>query len=177
MDLLSTIIKYLVVIALGFGVFYFDDLEFFDTVFSKIVLLTICFGKCFYFIYESYKKILETNDKNIPYHNFLIFMAVNVSLMVISFGVDNYCLYKMEPASYSGLNGNYNEFHVIFEFFYYSLLGFTNFGFGVLVPESLTAKSLVMFEIILSFVSIIFILSDFISLKESISKRKNVKNV
>lgn len=175
MDIISTILKYIIVIALGFAVFYVDDLEFFDTVFSKIILLIIASAKCFYFIYISYKKILETNDKNIPYHNFLIFMAVNVSLIIVSFAVDNYCLYKMEPASFSGLNAFYDEFHVLYEFFYYSLLGFTNFGYGVLMPESLTAKTLIILEIILSFISIIFILSDFISLKESVSKLKTQK--
>lgn len=175
MKLFNVVVKYLIVIALGVLVFYLDDLEFLDSIYAKIILLSICLGKSAYFVYISFKKILETNEKNIPYHNFLLFMAVNVSLIVISFGIDNYCLFQIEPNSYAGINSNFTNFETAFEFVFYSLLSFTNFGFNDITPESLTSKTLLMLEITLSFVSIIFILSDFISLKESISTKVKSK--
>ncbi|MBY0426305.1 MAG: hypothetical protein K2Q22_11760, partial [Cytophagales bacterium] len=59
---------------------------------------------------------------------------------------------------------------LLFKFFYFSLLIFANIGIVKIVPESMLAETLVIFETILSFVTIIFILSDFLSLKESLNR-------
>ena len=58
----------------------------------------------------------------------------------------------------------------MYELVYFSLLNFSNFGFGDVVPLSIFGKTIVTIEIIISFVTIIFILSDFVSLKESFAK-------
>lgn len=42
------------------------------------------------------------------------------------------------------------------------------FGYGDITPQSIPAKLLVLTEITLAFVTVIFLLSDFISLKESL---------
>ena len=56
----------------------------------------------------------------------------------------------------------------MFEFFYYSALNFMFFGYGDITPQTVPAKLLTLTEITLAFVTVIFLLSDFISLKESI---------
>ena len=46
---------------------------------------------------------------------------------------------------------------------------FSNLGMATILPETTAAKSITMCEVVLSFVTLIFILADFISLKESLS--------
>lgn len=61
----------------------------------------------------------------------------------------------------------------MFEFGYFSVLNFSFFGYGDITPATIPAKIIVLTEIVLAFLTVIFILSDFISLKESLQKRKN----
>jgi hypothetical protein len=58
----------------------------------------------------------------------------------------------------------------VFEFSYYSTLNFTFFGYGDVTPQTVPAKFITMTEILLAFITVIFLLSDFISLKESLGK-------
>ncbi len=44
------------------------------------------------------------------------------------------------------------------------------FGYGDVTPQTVVAKALTLTEITLAFVTVIFLLSDFISLKESIRR-------
>jgi hypothetical protein len=63
-----------------------------------------------------------------------------------------------------------------FEMLYFSVLGFTNFGYDRILPQSATAKFLIALELIMSFITIIFMLSDFISLKESLANSRKSKS-
>jgi hypothetical protein len=53
---------------------------------------------------------------------------------------------------------------------YFSTLNFTFFGYGDVTPQTIPAKLITMSEVLLAFVTVIFLLSDFISLKESLGK-------
>ena len=61
---------------------------------------------------------------------------------------------------------------VIFECFFFSVLNFSFFGFGDVTPQTIPAKVVTMMEVILAFFTVIFLLSDFISLKDSIRAEK-----
>lgn len=97
-------------------------------------------------------------------------MAINVALIVLSFGVDFSCLDQVEPYTFKGIPDDLTFSRKFFELIYFSLLNFSNFGFGDVIPVTLLGKTIVTVEIIISFVTIIFILSDFVSLKESFAK-------
>lgn len=174
--------KYLFVILMGVLIFYVDSLEFFDDIVTKFLILGIVVFKSIFFFVESLRKILEATRNDVAYHNFLAFMAINIALIVLSFGVDFMCLYQVEPHSFNGVPEGLSFGRRFFEMVYFSLLNFSNFGFGDITPVSMFAKTIVTFEIIISFITIIFILSDFVSLKESFSNnnysfslRKNKK--
>lgn len=166
----DTILKYLFVIFMGALVFYVDSLEFVDDLVTKLLILFLVIFKSIFFFIQSFKKILEATKNDVAYHNFLIFMAINISLIVLSFGVDFLCLYQVEPNTFSGVKANLGFGEKIFEMTYFSLLNFSNFGFGDIIPVTMLGKSIVTIEIIISFITIIFILSDFVSLKESFTK-------
>ena len=166
----DTILKYLFVIFMGALVFYIDSLEFIDDLVTKFLILFLVIFKSIFFFMQSFKKILEATKNDVAYHQFLIFMAINIALIVLSFGVDFICLYQVDAFSFKGLPDDLDWPRKVFELLYFSLLNFSNFGFGDIYPVSLFGKTIVTIEIIISFITIIFILSDFVSLKESFSK-------
>jgi hypothetical protein len=57
---------------------------------------------------------------------------------------------------------------VFFDCFFYSVLNFSFFGFGEILPQTIPAKIVTLLEVILAFFTVIFLLSDFISLKDSL---------
>lgn len=163
--------KYLIIISLGLIVFFIDDQEFFN---YKITLGLICalsLAKSIYFVSVSYRKIIEASVREIAYHAFMAFMLLNISMIVFSFAVDFSCLYQVNPKNFVGIEPHLNFWETQFEFWYFSVLNFSFFGYGQIMPTTIAAKIIIIFEVIISFLTIVFILSDFISLKESITER------
>jgi hypothetical protein len=98
-------------------------------------------------------------------------MLLNISMIVFSFAVDFSCLHQVNPKSFVGIEPHLNFWETQFEFVYFSILNFSFFGYGQIMPTTIAAKIIIIFEVIISFLTIVFILSDFISLKESITER------
>lgn len=177
MKLKEIILENLLVISGGLLVFYLDDREFNDA-YNKILIFLFCLLKTGYFLAAGFKKIVRYSKLNLTYYQFLIFISLNIIFIIFSFAIDFLCLYQVDPASFSGISHNAGLCEKLFDCFYYSLLIFSNIGMATILPETIAAKSFTMFESVLSFVTIIFILSDFISLRESLSalKEKRRKN-
>jgi hypothetical protein len=173
MNYREIIVKYLIVIVLGFTIFYLDDREVTSTSFNTALVLVIAAVKLFTLFFQSYKKIMQVIDQNVAFHKFLIYMTINIAVLITSFAVDFFCLYNIDPSNLFGMPQGLGYPELFFECVYFSMLGFNNLGFYDVVPNSLATKVLVMFEIMSYFITIVFILSDFISLKESIQEAKN----
>lgn len=165
-----------VIIILGIGIVYLDKIEFagLDVAYVVVFLAGI---KSVYFFTKGLRKISELSDFNLLYYEFLVFIAVNIGIMILSFCFDYFCLYKVDPDSFSGVPAKADSFpSLIFQFFYFSLMIFTNIGIIKIIPESTAAEILVIFEATLSFITIIFVLSDFLSLKESLERGRSGKD-
>jgi hypothetical protein len=171
----SIVIENILIILFGILILYLDKIEFKDA-YNKILFFTFAITKCVYFVFAGFRRIVIFTKNNIIYYEFLLFLGLNISLIVISFSVDYLCLYQIDANSFSGLPLEMNPFEKGFKFFYFSLLIFSNIGVAKVLPETSAAEALVMFEAILSFITIIFILSDFASLKESLSEYIKKKN-
>ncbi len=172
LDTRDIIIKYLVIIFLGLVIFYFDDQEIVDPTVNTWFILILALGKVFFFVNQSLRKISHVIDKNVAYFRFLIFMTVNILAVIISFGVDFFCLYTIDPTNFTGPAEPHGIPGLLFEFIYLSMLGFNNLGFYDVTPISMVAKTLVMIEILIYYFTIILILSDFISLRDSILEER-----
>ena len=134
-----------------------------------LVLLT-SFMKTAFFGIENIRQLMEATRNNLAYHRFMLLMLVNMSQIILSFGLDYHCLHQISPTCFSTSLANATFAETVFEFIYFSTLNFTFFGYGDVTPQSIPAKCITMSEILLAFVTVIFLLSDFISLKESLSK-------
>ena len=133
-------------------------------------LLVISVTKTAFFGAENIRQLAEATRSNMAYHRFMLLMLVNMVQIILSFGLDFHCLYTVSPDSFSLVLKSPTQFEIVFEFLYVSTLNFTFFGYGDVTPQTIPAKFITMTEIVLAFVTVIFLLSDFISLKESLTK-------
>jgi hypothetical protein len=160
-------ILFTIVILSGATVYFIEQLDIpRSLLYSLIFAVTI--GKIYFFLTHSYKKLLHISRADITYFSFLLFVATNIFLMVISFCADYFCIFTIDPTSFSGVEEANTVPKQIFKFFYLSFLLFTNMGVANVVPVTMAAECMVMFEAIISFITIIFILSDFVNLKDSL---------
>jgi hypothetical protein len=150
-----------------------------QTAIDKIVLYSIIFLvailKLSYFVKNNYSKLREFSKMNISYFGFLLFVAINILLMVFSFAIDYFSIFILDHNSFSGVEEAITVPQQLFKFFYLSFLLFTNMGVANVVPVTMAAECMVMFEAIISFITIIFILSDFANLKDSLKKIGKMK--
>ena len=76
------LLKSIIIILLGWVIFYVDDKDFFDYKLTIGIIMLISVLKCAYFIGVSYQKIIEVSLKNIAYHKFMSFMALNMIFLI-----------------------------------------------------------------------------------------------
>jgi hypothetical protein len=127
-----------------------------------------CWAKTVFFGTENFRQLFEAARTNLPHHRFLLLMGVNTSQMVLAFALDFHLLYLADPTSFAGISANAGQAELLFDFFYLSTLNFSFFGYSDILPETVPTKIVNLSEIVLAFVTVIVMLSDFISLKESL---------
>ncbi len=134
------------------------------------LVVVLSLAKTTFFGVENIRQLFEATRSNQPYHRFMLLMLINMTQIILSFGLDYHCLHRVNPKSFSVELTEATFFETVFEFTYYSTLNFTFFGYGDVTPQTVLAKFITMTEVLLAFVTVIFLLSDFISLKESLGK-------
>ncbi len=136
-----------------------------------IVVMVGCWMKTALFGAENLKQLYEAAQCNLAHHRFLILMGINMSQMIMSFAFDFHLLYCIDNSCFTGVAKGVHPMEALFDFFYLSTLNFSFFGYSDILPQTVPAKIVDLTEIVLAFVTVIFLLSDFISLKDSIRNR------
>lgn len=134
------------------------------------VIVAAC--KTLYYFAETLWHLLRATANDVPYHRFLILMAYNMAEVTVSFAVDFYCLQQLDRESFSGIAPELRGPELMFECFYFSVLNFSFFGYGDITPAHIPAKLVMLMEVITAFSTVIFLLSDFVSMKESMRQSK-----
>lgn len=169
----KTTYKYLAVILIGLFVFLLDYYELANPVTSEIVLFIINISKSVYFIYFVFRTIKETAHKDFHFHEFLSFVVTSILLVIISFAIDYYCLFRINPVAFSGL---IHKQHIITEFitfFYYSISVFTTAGFGDVKPNSTSSQIFVSMELMIAFFFTILVIANISHIRSSFAKKNN----
>jgi len=162
----------LVIIALAIGVQWIFAKGWMSGNAVCFLVLALAAAKTVFFFVENLTHILLATRDNMPYHHVLGIMGVNMIQITLSFALDFWCLETANIESFSSINAAWGRPELIFEFFFYSVLNFSFFGFGDVTPLTVIAKLVTMMEILLAFFTVIFLLSDFVSLKDSLRIRK-----
>jgi hypothetical protein len=133
------------------------------------VLVVIgCWVKTLLFSVEHVRQLVAAARANLAHHRFLILMGVNIAQMALSFAFDFHALWSAKPDSFSGIAAGTPSGEALFDLFYLSVLNFTFFGFGDIVPQTIPGRVVNLTEVVIAFAVVIFLLSDFMSLKESV---------
>ncbi len=167
--ILRNLIEFSIIVGLWLGFLGILDFGLSPGISVPLLILTsLC--KTAFFGLENIRQLAEATRSNLAYHRFMLLMLVNMIQIILSFGLDFHCLHVVNPASFSIILEFPTQFETVFEFIYVSTLNFTFFGYGDVTPQTVPAKFMTMTEILLAFITVIFLLSDFISLKESLRK-------
>ncbi len=156
----SLLIQHIAVLILGFGVFLLDEYEQLSNRFNLIVLLIVGMVKAFYFTAANFKNIYKVRMQDKSFNHFLTLTGMNIFLIVISFGLDYYCINNVLPGSISGLLSE-TKVEQFFECLYFSIVTFSTTGFGDVTPTNLYTKGLVAVEIIVAFTATIFVIANY----------------
>ena len=121
-----------------------------------------------YFLAENGLHIVRATKSDVPYHYFLMFMAYNIGQMSVSFAFDFHLLFTLDHGSMNGIIETMSGGELLFECFFYSVLNFSFFGFGDVTPATIPMKMVTLMEVVMALLTVIFILGDFISIRESV---------
>lgn len=166
------LLETLTILFLAEVVIIVENANWFSNPILYALIVLLCWAKTTWFVYETSEDLKHATRKNTDYHKFLQVVGINMLQIVISFALDYYTLLKVDKACFNELTPNLNEAELLFECFYLSCLNFSYFGYGITTPADVPAKIVTLTEILLGFLTVIFILSDFVTLKESISKQQ-----
>lgn len=140
---------------------------------TMLVTVAVWAGlKTAYYFAETLRHLLEATACDLPYHRFLMLIAYNMSQITFSYAIDFYCLYRIDPTSLSGIDPNLHGAELMFECFYFSVLNFSFFGYGDITPAHVPGKVVMLLEVVTAFSTVIFLLSDFVSMKESMKRKR-----
>jgi hypothetical protein len=133
-----------------------------------LVVILGCWIKAIFFGRENLQQLYDAARSDLSHHHFLLLMGINMTQMILSFTFDFHLLYVLDSNSFSGVPADVSPAVALFDFFYLSTLNFSFFGYSEILPQTVLAKSANLTEIVLAFITVIFLLSDFVSLKDSI---------
>jgi hypothetical protein len=162
------IAEYLLIVGLWLGAWRLVSMQWVSEGWMSLAIIVVCWLKTGFFGAENLNQLFEAAQFNTPHHRFLLLMGINMSQMVLSFTFDFHLLYCLNDASFTGVTKDISQIEAVFDFFYLSTLNFSFFGYSDILPQTVSAKIVNLTEIVLAFVTVIFLLSDFISLKDSL---------
>ena len=128
-------------------------------------------AKTAYYFAETLRHLLEATARDLAYHRFLLIVAYNMAQITLSFAIDFYCLFWIDPDSLS-IDNNMRGLELMFECFYFSVLNFSFFGYGDITPHHVASKFVMLLEVVTAFSTVIFLLSDFVSIKEAMRRKQ-----
>ncbi len=165
--------KYFTVILLGLLIFLLDYYGLADPVINEVLLFALSIAKAAYFIFFVFQTIKETAHKEFYFHEFISFAVVSILLVIMSFAIDYYCLFRISADSFAGTIPKSNIVTEFISFIYYSISVFTTAGFGDIKPNSTNAQVFVSMELMIAFFFTILVIANISHIRSSFSKAVN----
>ena len=163
---------FLGVIFAGLLIFLLDYFEFVNAFAREVMLLPVVLYKSGYFIWFLLARLRRTADEPFYFHHFARFLALSVFLVVLSFALDYYCLFRIDETAFRGMLPHGVLIAEFFNFFYFSVSTFTTAGFGDIVPNSLVAQSFVTLQLSIGWLCTVLVIGNVAHIRESISQKK-----
>jgi hypothetical protein len=156
----------------GAVVFLADVYELENPLFRELVLAVICLVKSIWFVRFVIRRVRVSTEQTFFFHEFMAFIGVSVLLFVLSYAIDFYCLFQINPNAFQGLPAQSNLVDDFAAFCYFSVTNFTTAGLGDIVPVSNSARFFVASELVISFFFSIFVIANLALLRESFVQKR-----
>jgi hypothetical protein len=127
---------------------------------NTLLLLVLLLAKAVYFVLAILRWIRKSVVSSYHLTYLTGFLVLHVLLVVLSFGIDYYCLYQINPASFSLPFGPQTPWEQLLTFLYFSLGKFTTAGGGELHPASAPAQVCAMAEMAISYFTTVLIIAN-----------------
>jgi type III secretory pathway component EscS len=137
------------------------------------LLVVWSFLKTAYYFGETLWHLIKATACDLAYHRFLLLMAYNMAEVTVSYALDFYCLFRLNPTNIEGIAEELRGPALYFECLYFSILNFSFFGYGDILPATVPAKIVMLLEVVTAFTTVIFLISDFVSMKDSMKRQKH----
>src|SRR5690349_6575744 len=87
----------------GLLVFIADYREFSSPESRVAVLLIVSLAKSVWFVWFVIRRIRLSTSHEFFFHEFMVFICANILLFVLSYAIDFFCLFQINPHAFSGL--------------------------------------------------------------------------
>ncbi len=164
--------QYGLVISIGIAIFVLDYYQLSDNTFNEGLLFLVGVSKSACFIYFVFARIKESVHKEFYFDEFISFIGVSIFLIIISFAIDFYGLYRIDADSFYGIQSESILTDCV-TFFYFSISAFTTAGFGDIHPQSPVAQIFVSMELMIAFFFTILVITNVLELRESFTRKKS----
>jgi len=144
----------------GVLLFTFDFYELNSHQVNALLLLLLLLAKATYFIWALLNWVRKSVVSSYHLTYLTGFFVLHVLLLVLSFGIDYYCLYRINPASFFLATTPPGNWAQLLTFLYFSLGKFTTAGGGELHPANALAQCCVMVEMALSYFTTVLVIAN-----------------
>ena len=103
----------------------------------------------------------------------MAFVVTSILLVILSFAIDYYCLFRIDAHAFAGLIPKQNILIEFISFFYYSISLFTTAGFGDIKPNSTSTQIFVSTELMIAFFFTVLVIANIGHIRNSFVQRKN----
>jgi hypothetical protein len=160
--ILRAVALFVSIILGGILLFLFDFYELNSPGVNTGLLLSMTTLKVLYFLGATLRWIQQTVSSTYHLRYLMGFLVLQVLLIVLSFAIDYYCLYQINPASFllpkeqlgRGLTAQ------LLTFLYFSLGKYTTAGGGEMHPATPAAQVCAMGEMVVSYFTTVLIIAN-----------------
>lgn len=147
-------------ILVGVGLFLFDFYAFYDKWLTALLLVLTTAVKLTYFLRSVLSWIRQTVDSPAHLRQLMVFMALTILLIIGSFAIDYYCLYRIYPTSFRLAFGQHDPLGQLLTFFYLSAGVFSTAGSSEVYPTSSLGQFYVTGEMLIGYGTTVLIVAN-----------------
>jgi hypothetical protein len=128
-----------------------------DSLFLPFLIVGLAFVKTVFIVRLTFIQLSKIIGESHQLTHVLTLFGVLIILIVLSFSAYYQALYLLNSENFKFTTLPSSSFSLkFFEFIYFSLITFSSVGFGDIVPLTIAGKLLVMMEVFLSFLVLVF---------------------
>lgn len=147
-------------IGAGAVLFIIDLYTLYSSALVAGLLLLATFCKLVYFVRSVLGWIRKTVDSPEHFYHLTTFMALTILLIVSSYAIDYYCLYRIYPRAFRIPFGERDAAGQILTFFYFSAGIFSTAGSSEVYPTSLLGQFYVTTEMLIGYSTTVLIIAN-----------------